>query len=73
MLGLEDQRIVALAPELERGDEPGDAATDDDDPLRATGTWLQPLLGNVDDFVRNRRQGVGVRRSRLAYRVGGRG
>jgi hypothetical protein len=55
MLRLEHQRLVALAAQLERGHETGDAATDDDHALGCLGARIQPLLRRLQGLARNRR------------------
>ncbi len=57
MLGLEDQGFVTLAGELERGHEPGDAATDDDDALGRLRTRIEALGRDGQHVERNRSAG----------------
>ena len=46
VLGLEHDDLVALALELVRRDQAGQPRADDHDPLRRTGTRLEPALGD---------------------------
>ena len=67
VLGLEDDRIVALAGQLEGGDEAGHPGADDDDPLGRSRPRLE-ALGRRRERLRSdrlgRRLGLGRRKLR---------
>ena len=48
MLRLEDDGLVPLAEQLERRDEAGDPAADDDDPLGGLRSVLEPFFGRAE-------------------------